>query len=99
MQASCHQRYADRPAYLFRMAPASVEAVTSGDSERLKQAVADDPAAASARDDSGLSVLLLALYRRRFDLAEIILTADPPLDVFELAALGRSTRLATALAA
>jgi hypothetical protein len=76
----------------------SVEAVIAGDPQQLKQALADDPAGGSARDRDGVSVMMLALYRRRYDLAEIILAREPPLDAFELAALGHPDELATLLA-
>jgi ankyrin repeat protein len=94
LEASC-QTFTHLP---LGMTPASIEAVTSGDTERLKQVLADDSAAGSARDGDGVSVLMLALYRRRFDMAEMILATEPPLDVFELAALGRVPALAARLA-
>jgi len=35
-----------------------------------------------------VSALMMALYKRRQDMAEIILSMEPPLDIFEAAAMG-----------
>jgi ankyrin repeat protein len=75
------------------------EAVKDGDVDAVRQALADDPAAAGQRDDKGLSVLLYALYRDRAQMVEAILDADPELDVFDAAAVGRSDRLEELLSA
>ena len=72
-------------------------AIQSGDVELLRQIIARDRAAASARDNNGVSALLNALYRGRQDMVEVLLGADCPLDVFEAAALGNSARLSELL--
>jgi ankyrin repeat protein len=55
--------------------------------------VREDPALAAARDASGLSVILLALFHQQRDAAAVLLAADPPLGVLEAAATGRVDRL------
>ncbi|HEX7118308.1 MAG TPA: ankyrin repeat domain-containing protein [Longimicrobiales bacterium] len=68
------------------------EAVQAGDVEGLKQLIADDPKLAAARNDHGLSILLHARHHWRMEMVDILLEADPPLDIFEAAALGRDDR-------
>jgi ankyrin repeat protein len=71
--------------------------IDEGDGDRLRQLLADDPAQASVRNADGLSPLLAATYRHRPDLAQIVLAAAPPLDVFDAAAVGDVDRLAELL--
>jgi ankyrin repeat protein len=73
------------------------EAISDGDAERVKEVLRDDPAAASARDDSGVSAVRAALYAHRQDLADVILQAGPELDVFDAAAAGDVDRLTSLL--
>jgi ankyrin repeat protein len=70
-----------------------VEAATSGDLARVRGLLAADPSLANARDASGTSVLLLALYHGRRDVAQVLLEHGPRLDVFEAAAAGRLERV------
>ncbi|CAN5526662.1 ankyrin repeat domain-containing protein [soil metagenome] len=70
-----------------------VSAIEAGDAELLDRMVAEAPELAAARDDEGVSALLLARYRGRQDLVEILLRRAPALDVFEAAALGDAARL------
>lgn len=65
------------------------EVIGKGDAEALRELLARDPEAASRKDANGISALLLACYRAREDLAEILLSAEPELGLFESAALGR----------
>jgi len=64
-------------------------AIKEGDAERVRALVTADPALASARDESGLSAVLTALYQQRRDIAEVLLAAGPELDVLDAAATGR----------
>jgi ankyrin repeat protein len=73
-------------------------AVKGGDVARVRDLVQHDPALAAARDEHGVSAVLLALYHQRRDVADALLAADPPLDVFEAAAVGRLPRLRELLA-
>ena len=81
------------------MASASdmMAAVAAGDAERVSAMLAEDPSLANARGEDGVSAVLLARYR--FDRATLdaLLAADPDLDIFEGAALGRIDRVRVAL--
>jgi len=64
------------------------EAIRAGDAERLRSLVAANAARASLVGDAGISALMFALYHRRKDLVDILLAADPEMNVFDAAALG-----------
>ena len=65
------------------------EAIQTGDTERVRALLSDDPALASARDAGGLSAVLTALYHRQDGALEALLAAGPELDVLDAAATGR----------
>lgn len=67
-----------------------IEAIESGNAERLKELLAEDRALGAARDASGVSALMQALYRQRKDMVELLRRARPDLDIFEAASLGRA---------
>ena len=73
------------------------DAIESGDVDRVRQLVAADPSVASARGEDGISAVLQARYRFHLDIVDALLAAEPELDVFEAAALGRTDRLRTLL--
>jgi ankyrin repeat protein len=75
------------------MAHELFEAIHGGDAERVRALVAVDPAAASARDDEGVSALLRARYSLRPEVVEALLAAGPELDLFDAAALGPASRV------
>jgi ankyrin repeat protein len=64
------------------------EAIRAGDAARLRALVAANAARASLVGDAGISALMFALYHRRQDLVDILLSADPEVNVFDAAALG-----------
>lgn len=66
-----------------------IEAIESGNAERLKELLAADGALGAARDASGVSALMQALYRQRKDMVELLRRARPDLDIFEATSLGR----------
>ncbi len=70
-----------------------IAAVNAGDAERVARLVADDPDLAAARDEHGVSAVLLSRYRFARDVTDALLAADPDLDVFEAATLGHGERL------
>ena len=78
---------------------ALVAAVQADDAAAVAALVRERPALASARDDDGLPLVLLALFRRRRDVCDALLAAGPELGVLEAAALGRVDRLRALLAA
>jgi ankyrin repeat protein len=59
----------------------------------VREALAHDPSVATQRDASGLSPLMHACYRGNPEILNAILAAEPPLDVFDAAAVGRAERL------
>jgi ankyrin repeat protein len=76
-----------------------IAAVDAGDTTGVAALLAADPTLAASRGDDGVSAVLHARYR--FDMAtlDVILAADPPLDGFDAAALGREDVLGRLLAA
>jgi len=70
-----------------------IGAVTAGDTERVRELLAADPSLVAARDEAGVSAVLLARYRFDRATTDALLAADPELDVFEAAALGYVDRL------
>lgn len=70
-----------------------IAAVVAGDAERVAVMVDEEPALASARDEDGVSALMLSRYRSNRAVTDALLAADPELDVFEAAALGYLDRL------
>ena len=72
-------------------------AVRSGDLAEMKSLLKEDPKLVTARDDDGLSALLIAAYENKTDVEEFLLGVLPSLDVFEAAAMGRAERVAELL--
>jgi ankyrin repeat protein len=81
------------------MSDALIAAITGGDAATVRKLVRHDPALASARDESGLPVVLLALFHRQREAADALLAAAPDLGVLEAAATGRADLLRELLAA
>jgi ankyrin repeat protein len=75
------------------------DAIDKGDLGRLSRIVEKTPAVAGARATNGVSALLYARYRDNLAAVETLLRANPPIDVFDAAALGRTGRLRDLLAA
>lgn len=69
------------------------DALERGDADDLERLLRERPELAGSRDDEGVSLLLRALYRHRNDLAGLVLSANPPLDGFDAAALNDLTSL------
>jgi ankyrin repeat protein len=69
------------------------ELIGAGDRDGLCELLDLRPEAAGERDAAGLSPVLRALYLGRDDLVDPILDANPPLDVFDAAAVGRTRGL------
>ena len=70
-----------------------LEAVKAGDVNRVSELLATDPALVNARDASGNSAILLAIYYGRKEVKESLLAYGPELDVFEAAAAGALDRV------
>ena len=78
---------------------AMISAVTAGDTPAVVKLLEEDPSLAMARGADGVSAVLLARYRFDRPTLDVLLAADPELDVFEAAAVGRLDRLKDRLAA
>jgi ankyrin repeat protein len=74
------------------------ELIAAGDVAGLRALLATDPSLASSRRDDGTSAILFARYQFELEAVDALLAADPPLDAFEAAAVGRTAELRTALA-
>ena len=72
-------------------------AIQTGDCETLRILLAEEASRAAARDEAGVSAIMQALYRRRPDMLDVLLAANQPLDIFEVASLGRVDQAAELL--
>ena len=69
------------------------DAIDAGDEDALRDELERRPELAGERNEEGVSPVLHALSRGRPELASRILDANPPLDVFDAAAVGRTRGL------
>jgi ankyrin repeat protein len=65
-----------------------IAALKAGDTDRVSALLRSDPSLSSTRDPAGLSMVLLAVYLGRNDLAQLLRGDRKTLDIFEAAALG-----------
>lgn len=70
------------------------EIVRAGDMPRLQALLRDNPALVNARDERGNTPVLIAQYRDQREAVELLLAAEPDLDIFDAAAVGRTGRVA-----
>ncbi len=70
-----------------------IAAIQTGDLEKTRNLLAKDATLASARDSSGVSAIMHALYRQRAEMLKVLLSAKPRLDIFESASLGRTHQI------
>ena len=71
-----------------------VQAVKDGDAALVRDLVRKDLRLASARDEKGVSMVMQAVYYRWNEVLDILLATNPPLDLFEAAALGKRELMA-----
>ena len=69
------------------------ELIDDGDAEGIRELLARDPTAATARDEQGLSALMRASYRGGGEPLEAIRAADPPRDPWDRILTGESDGL------
>ena len=74
-------------------------ALKSGDLPGLQALLRDDPALLTVRSDSGLSPVLLAIYRGHPEAAQVLIERGAVLDVYEASAAGQLPRVAELLTA
>ena len=75
------------------MATELFTAIKVGDKAAVERLLERDRDLANARDETGLSPILVALYHGESDIATAILRRAPKLTVFEAAAAGDATRV------
>ena len=75
-----------------------LEAVTSGRIDEVRRLLADQPSLVATRGPSGASAILLAVYHRRPDIADLFESHGARFDIFEASALGRVDRIKAILA-
>jgi ankyrin repeat protein len=75
------------------MSDALFDAIAAGDEEAVRDRLDTKPELAGAKNADGLSPVLHALYCGKSELVELLLEANPPLDVFDAAAVGRTRGL------
>jgi len=73
------------------------QSIEQGDIELVKELILKNPYLLAGRTESGVTPLLLAVYRGQDEIVRFILDQDCQLDLFEAAAVGRSLRLAEIL--
>ena len=69
------------------------KAIAAGDEDVVRELVEDQPELAGHHNEAGLSPVLHALYNGKAGLVDRLLDANPPLDVFDAAAVGRTRGL------
>jgi len=74
-------------------APEIFNLIEDGNLNDLKALVRSDSKVARARNDSGQSPIIYAQFQQRDALAEILMTANPFIDIGEAAALGQIQRI------
>jgi ankyrin repeat protein len=72
-------------------------AVRAGDAAAVRDLLQRNPDLAGARDERGVSAVLTAVRLRQDDVVQVLLDANPPLDVHDAAAVGRTRALAELL--
>lgn len=70
-----------------------LEAINQGQAEKVAALLEQNPALASARDKSGGSLILVAIFKGKPRIAEQLAAKRTDLDLFEAAALGRTDRV------
>ena len=76
-----------------------VSAVQSGDVDKLRALLRGDPSLAAARDAGGISAIMYAYYCRQTSAADLLLSANASLDIFEATAAGKADRVSAILKA
>ena len=75
--------------------PAFLEAVTSGNRQQVLALLEANPALLDSTTESGLPVILMALYYNEPGIAALLSERGADLDIFSATALGDTARLAS----
>jgi ankyrin repeat protein len=73
------------------------QAIRAGDATRLGALLAADRALVNVRNERGHSPVLIAQYHHRGELVQMLLAAEPELDIFDAASVGNAARIAELL--
>ena len=73
-------------------------AITAGDTDKVRELIAQLPDVAHARSQAGVSALMQARYENKLEIVALLRQAAGDLDIFEAATLGDIPRLRTLLA-
>ena len=76
-----------------------IDEIKTGAGDRLQALLTTDATLADARDEQGVSGLMLALYYRKAEIAAVLQAARVSLDLFEATAVGDMPRVQALLAA
>jgi uncharacterized protein len=69
------------------------KAITQGEVARVKELLKDDPQLAAAKNEKGMSAVLLAAYYRKPDVVAVLLATGVELNIFDAAATGQTARV------
>ncbi len=69
------------------------DAIKTGKADEVNRLVRENPALLTARDASGASPLLIAIYHQKADIVKALADVAGSIDMFEAAALGRVDRI------
>ena len=73
------------------------DAIAKGETSTVEAMLTQEPKLAGARNDRGVSAVLVAIYNQKPEIADRLLRAAPVLDIFDAAATGQLQRLRTLL--
>jgi ankyrin repeat protein len=73
------------------------DVIRAGDRGRLEALLAAEPGLVNARNERGHSPVLIAQYHQKRELVAVLLAAEPELDIFDAASVGRTARVAELL--
>ena len=73
------------------------DAIAKGEASAVDAMLTQESKLAGARNDQGVSAVLVALYNQQPKIADRLLGAAPKLDIFDAAATGQIERLRTLL--
>ncbi len=70
------------------------DVVRAGDTGRLQALLRANPGLATVRNERGHTPVLIAQYRDKPEAVALLLAAEPELDIFDAASVGRTQRVA-----
>jgi uncharacterized protein len=69
------------------------EAIRAGDADAVITKLDADPSLASAKNESGISAVLMSIYTRRFEIRDLLLSRGAVLELNDAAAVGNLDRV------